>query len=172
MPAHGSFVCDPSSASVSGRLHWPIALLSILIGTWTHIAWDSFTHQTGWTATRVSALNAPVSLFGWETETAHLLQYVSSVFGLVVLALWFRRLLGRVPARVVEDQSRPRASWVVLATVACVSALIGVSRAYLSWHAGSFYHLGLLVAHPHDQLVRGAVLRGGGGDAAQPPARA
>ena len=126
-------------------LHWPIALLSILIGSWTHIAWDSFTHQSGWTATRVAALSAPISVFGWETETAHLLQYVSSVFGLVVLAIWFRRLVVRVPAAAIEDQSRQRASWLVLAMIALASMLIGVSRAYLSWRAGSYYHLGFLL---------------------------
>jgi hypothetical protein len=84
-------------------------------------------------------------VFGWDTETAHLLQYVSSVFGLVVLAIWFRRLVVRVPAAVIEDQSRPRASWLVLAMVTLASMLIGVSRAYLTWSAGSYYHLGYLL---------------------------
>jgi hypothetical protein len=145
--ARARFVCLRSIERFTERpMHWPIALLSILIGTWTHIAWDSFTHQTGWTAARVSALTAPISLFGWDTEIAHLLQYVSSVFGLVVLAIWFRSLLGRVPARVAEDQSRPRASWLVLGLVMGASLLIGVSRAYLAWHAGSYYHLGYLLS--------------------------
>ena len=40
---------------------------------------------------------APVSLFGWDTATSHLLQYVSSVFGLVVLAWWTWVLVKRVP---------------------------------------------------------------------------
>jgi len=62
---------------------------------------------------------------------------VSSVFGLVVLAIWFRRLLVRVPARVIEDQSRPRANWLVLAMITFTSLLIGVSRAYLAWHAAA-----------------------------------
>jgi hypothetical protein len=126
-------------------MHWPIALLSILIGSWTHIAWDSFTHQTGWTATRVAALSAPVSLFGWDTATSHLLQYISSVFGLVVLAIWFRSLVIRVPATIVEGQAWPRASWLVLTMVSVISVLIGVSRAYLAWHSGSYYHLGYLL---------------------------
>lgn len=126
-------------------LHWPIALLSILVGSWTHIAWDSFTHQTGWTATRVAALSAPITLFGWDTATSHLLQYVSSVFGLVMLAIWFRRLVARVPAAVAEAQSRPRARWLVLVMISFASLLIGVSRAYLAWHTGSYYHLGYLL---------------------------
>ncbi len=126
-------------------LHWPVALLSILLGAWTHIAWDSFTHETGWTTARVAALSAPVSVFGWDTATSHLLQYLSSVFGLVVMALWFRALLIRVPRRVSSDPARPRASWLVLLIVSFSALLIGVSRAFLAWHASSFYHLGYLL---------------------------
>jgi len=144
--ARARWICLRSIERFNARpLHWPIALLSIVIGSWTHIAWDSVTHQTGWTASRVAALSAPISVFGWDTATAHLLQYVSSVFGLVVLALWFRSLLGRVPAAVVQDQARPGARWLVLATISCTSIAIGVWRAYLAWNASSYYHLGYLL---------------------------
>lgn len=126
-------------------LRWPIALLSVLIGCWTHIAWDSFTHQTGWTTLRVAALSAPVSLFGWDTSTSHLLQYVSSVFGLAVLAIWFRKLLLRVPPAVGADQPPARARWLVLAVISSAALLIGSSRALLAWHAASYYHLAYLL---------------------------
>jgi hypothetical protein len=144
--ARARWICLRSIERFNARpLHWPIALFSILIGAWTHIAWDSITHQTGWTAERVAALSAPVSIFGWDTETSHLLQYLSSVFGLVVLALWFRSLLKRVPAAVATDQSRPRARWLLLALIAGTSLLIGVVRAYLAWHSGTYYRLGYLL---------------------------
>jgi hypothetical protein len=144
--ARARWICLRSIERFHARpLHWPIALFSILVGAWTHIAWDSITHQTGWTAERVAALSAPVSIFGWDTETSHLLQYLSSIFGLVVLALWFRGLLKRVPAAVVADQSRPRASWLLLGLIALASLLIGISRAFLTWHAGAYYHLGYLL---------------------------
>jgi hypothetical protein len=129
-------------------LHWPIALLSILIGAWTHIAWDSVTHQTGWTAERVAALSAPVSIFGWDTETSHLLQYLSSVFGLVVLALWFVTLVRRVPDSVAADPARPGAQWWLLALIGAASIVIGGSRAWLAWHtnaATSYYHISYLL---------------------------
>ncbi len=126
-------------------MHWPIALFSILIGAWTHIAWDSVTHQTGWTAERVAALSAPVSIFGWDTETSHLLQYLSSVFGLAVLALWFWTLVKRVPATVATDASRPRAHWWLLALIAVVSLTIGAGRASMAWHSGGYYRLGYLL---------------------------
>lgn len=140
------WICTRSIERFNERpLRWPIAVLSILIGAWTHIAWDSVTHQTGWTAARVAALNAPVSIFGWDTETSHLLQYVSSVFGLAVLAIWFRALLKRVPQAVVANQPQPRARWWVLALIVIAALLIGVSRAFLAWHSGSYYRLGYLL---------------------------
>jgi Domain of unknown function (DUF4184) len=143
--ARARWICLRSIERFNARpLHWPIALFSILIGTWTHIAWDSITHQTGWTVERVAALSAPVSIFGWETETSHLLQYLSSVFGLVVLALWFRSLSKHVPATVTE-QPRARARWLLLTLIVIVSLSIGVIRAYLAWHSGAYYRLGYLL---------------------------
>jgi hypothetical protein len=140
--ARARWVCMRSVERFNARpLRWPIALLSILIGSWTHIAWDSFTHQTGWTTMRVAALRGSVALFGWDTTTSHLLQYVSSVFGLAVLAIWFRSLLLRVPPAVGADQSRSRARWLTLAAISFASVLIGISRALLAWHASSYYHL-------------------------------
>jgi Domain of unknown function (DUF4184) len=145
--ARARWVCLRSIERFYERpLHWPIALFSILIGSWTHIAWDSFTHETGWTTERVTALSAPVSILGWNTETAHLLQYLSSIFGLLLLAFWFRGLVARVPASVGRDQSRPGARWLLLASIAVASLMIGVSRAFLAWHADErLYHLGYLL---------------------------
>ncbi|MEA3178736.1 MAG: hypothetical protein QOI59_2259 [Gammaproteobacteria bacterium] len=148
LPVRARWTCLRSIERFYARpLHWPIALFSILIGAWTHIAWDSVTHQTGWTAERVAALSAPVSIFGWDTETSHLLQYLSSVFGLVVLALWFRSLLKRVPATVTTDQSRPPAQWWLLGLIAFASVLIGISRAWPAWQLGSssYYRLAYLL---------------------------
>jgi len=144
--ARARWVCLRSIERFNARpLRWPIAVFSILIGSWTHIAWDSITHQTGWTAARVAALSAPVSIFGWDTETSHLLQYVSSVFGLVVLAVWFWTLVRRVPEARIADQAQQRARWLVLAMIVFASLLIGISRAFLAWHTGSYYRLGYLL---------------------------
>lgn len=85
--------------------NWMLAPLSILIGAWTHVIWDSFTHADGWMVSRISALSAPVTVFSYTGELCHVLQYASSVFGLAVLAVWFARL----PAPVEEPRRRERA---------------------------------------------------------------
>jgi hypothetical protein len=140
------WICMRSIERFNERpMRWPIALFSILIGVWTHIAWDSITHQTGWTAERVAVLSAPVSIFGWDTETSHLLQYLSSIFGLVVLGIWFRSLLKRVPTTGGSDQSRRSAKWLLLVVITVAALAIGFTRAFLAWHAGGYYRLGYLL---------------------------
>ncbi len=143
--ARARWLCLRSIERFSERpLRWPVALLSILIGTWTHIAWDSFTHPGGWTAVRVAALGIPVSILGWQTETSHLLQYVSSVFGLAVLASWFHGAVMRAPPAVVADPAQPRARWVLLAVILTVSLAIGVERSLWAYYLGAYYRTGFL----------------------------
>src|SRR6185437_8723858 len=103
--------------------NWLLAPLSILVGAWTHLAWDSFTHADSWVVSRISALSAPVSFFSYTGPLCHVLQYASSVFGLAVLAIWFAWL----PAPTQESRNRERsAGGVLLLVVLCaVAALAG-----------------------------------------------
>ena len=74
-------------------LHWVWAPFAIIVGAWTHLLWDSVTHDNGWVVKRVSALSAPITLGGWYTgSVCHVMQYVSSIAGLLILWIWFRRL--------------------------------------------------------------------------------
>jgi hypothetical protein len=73
---------------------WPLSrlaniVLSILVGACTHIAWDSFTHDTFWPFRHLSILRkiVHVPVFG-DLGVYKLLQYGSTLFGLVFLAIW------------------------------------------------------------------------------------
>ena len=46
----------------------------------------------GWIVRRVAALSAPVTIGSYTGPVCHVLQYVSSVFGLLVMAIWYWRL--------------------------------------------------------------------------------
>jgi hypothetical protein len=66
----------------------------------------------------------------------------------VVLALWFRSLLNRVPRSVEADRSRPGAHWWLLGSIALASLTIGVARAWLAWQTGaavSYYRVAYLL---------------------------
>jgi hypothetical protein len=57
--------------------------LAVLIGAWSHVLWDSFTHVRGWIVRHVPLLQEP--LFANGLPAYKDLQYFSSVFGLCVL---------------------------------------------------------------------------------------
>src|SRR5256885_2035822 len=105
-------------------VEWALAGVSIILGVWTHLLWDSFTHTDGWMVRRVAALSAPV-IFGWDNGTGcHVLQYLSSAFGLAAMTLWYRRL--PAPLAAPAGPGAPRSSvGPVLTLVAAAAILIG-----------------------------------------------
>jgi hypothetical protein len=110
-------------------LHWVWAPFAIIVGAWTHLLWDSVTHDNGWVVKRVSALSAPIT-FGWYTGTmCHVMQYVSSIAGLLILWIWFRRL----PTPAVEAPSpgtmSSSARTTLLLLVCAAAAAMGGYRA-------------------------------------------
>ncbi|HEY6484633.1 MAG TPA: DUF4184 family protein [Steroidobacteraceae bacterium] len=126
-------------------LRWPLAVLAILIGTWTHLAWDSFTHPGGWTTSRVDALSAPVSLFGWDTAMNHMLQYVSSVLGLVIVAWWLWRLESRVPESVNGGTLSAAVRRLLLVLICLAAIAIGAWQGWRNWNMATYYHLAYLL---------------------------
>ena len=113
----------------SQPLHWVWALFGILVGTWTHLLWDSFTHDNGWIVKRVAALSAPITFGSYTGTLCHVLQYVCSVAGLLILAIWYRRL----PTPAAEPPGGGTLSssgrTALLVMVGLVAAAVGTYRA-------------------------------------------
>ena len=66
-----------------------LIVLSVLIGSATHILWDSFTHRTYWPYRHWRFLQLAVRLpMLGRVEMYKLLQYGSTLFGIGVLAIW------------------------------------------------------------------------------------
>jgi hypothetical protein len=120
LSARARGLCLGALAPFSRRpLEWLLAPLAILLGIWTHLMWDSFTHSDGWTVHRVSALSAPVVIGPYAGTVYHVLQYLSSVFGMTVMVIWYWRLpAARVPAA---------AAGAIRSTVGPVLLLVGAA---------------------------------------------
>ncbi|HEY8202950.1 MAG TPA: DUF4184 family protein [Actinomycetota bacterium] len=118
-------------ARVPPRRRWSVRDLfgvpvSICIGAGTHVLWDSFTHVRG------------IAIWGWEWLGARpfgllpvydILQVISSVAGLVMLAWWVAcRPRLATPAPRQESPSRPFVLGAVVA-VACVCSILYASGA-------------------------------------------
>ena len=139
LPARARWLCLNALAPFRHSREWAFAALAIIAGVWTHLLWDSFTHSDGWMVRRVEALSAPVTLGPYTTQVCHVLQYVSSVFGLVVMAVWYLRL--RTPRRSAAAPGAARSAvGPVLMLVAVAASLIGGVQAVQHFNRGhSFY---------------------------------
>lgn len=95
------------------------AALSLVLGVLTHVAWDSLTHWDGAAVRNVAWLREP--LIG-GLSAGRVLQHVSTVGGLLVLAVWGARRVAARRARgerLVLDRTR----WIVVASLVAIGAL-------------------------------------------------
>lgn len=119
------------SFSPTGRLS--LVVLSILIGTATHLVWDSFTHDTSWIYQNWAFLRGSVALpITGEMGVYKLLEYLSSVFGLAIVAVWiwhwYRTTQPSPYPVVLLLKGRRRQTFV--ATLPVLAILVGVLRSY------------------------------------------
>jgi len=116
------------------RTRWGIAGLascavSAVIGSATHVAWDSVTHAKGWGPRSFHALRTPVQLPLIGAVAAHrALQHASTAVGLAVLIVVIVRWSRRAPPIALPDLPRAAARALV---AACSLAGVGLMAARL-----------------------------------------
>ena len=107
-------------------------VLGLMLGASTHLIWDGITHPDGFIAQHVNGLQHPLDVMALGmTPVARLLQYISSIFGLVLLALFAWRRLNAVvrkpsncyPQHVVFTKQQ---SLVIVTLAALCSLLYGL----------------------------------------------
>ena len=108
--------------SASGAV---LTIAALAIGVATHLVWDAFTHEGRWgmTSLDLGTMWGPLPAYKW-------LQYGSSAFGLIVIALWSARWLirrRRVPAARVLPAWLPRAWWVALPAALAIAWFVGIA---------------------------------------------
>ena len=120
------------------------ACIAIVVGAFTHLLWDSFTHRGTFATDAVPALLSPMPGLSWM-PVYHFLHGLSSVVGLVVLALWAHGLR-RQPARALirPYHISARARLVALLVLAAGTVSLGLAE----WlpYAGARYDLQLFYA--------------------------
>ncbi|MFD3399093.1 DUF4184 family protein [Kribbella sp. NPDC058693] len=117
----------PSSATPS--LLWTV--ISAVIGAVTHVVWDSFTHGDGYFVRHFPGVFRATVTPAWDVN--RILQYVSTLGGCLVLAIWLYRWYRRTPPSVTpRDLVAPWARYVVLVAgllLAVAGAIVEVGRA-------------------------------------------
>jgi hypothetical protein len=88
----------PPTLSINSISSLALTVFSILVGIATHFFWDAFTHPRYWIYDHLHFLSKTVALplFG-PRPWYGILQYISSVFGMVVVLLWCIRWYRNTP---------------------------------------------------------------------------
>jgi hypothetical protein len=69
-----------------------VIIVAIMLGAATHIIWDSFTHEHGGAVERWQILYTSIfHLFGADIRLYKVLQHISTVVGLALLAYWIMK---------------------------------------------------------------------------------
>ncbi len=68
------------------KKNWFVIVISILIGTSSHILWDSFTHDDGYFVRTIPTLTNTIELFGKQIPFLKILQHSSTLIGGLVIA--------------------------------------------------------------------------------------
>jgi hypothetical protein len=147
--------------SVNTFSFWPaerfsLIVLSVLIGIATHLLWDAFTHRASWIYENWIFLRTPVLLphIG-EMEMYKVLEYLSSIFGIVVVGLWIVHWYrtgkpSATPVAEPEDAAQRRNLVVALPSLAILG---GMLRSYHANKAQLGFAIRPLVHFTADTLI-------------------
>jgi len=92
--------------------------ISILIGAFSHVAWDSFTHSYGWMVQHIPVLTMPLADTMWGTlRLFKLLQHASTLIGLAVAGAVVLPAVRTFSATVLR----------ILAILVCTSVIGGIA---------------------------------------------
>ncbi len=148
LPARSRGLCLRALEPYAHRpLEWLIAPVAILVGVWTHLLWDSFTHNDGWMVRRIDVLSRAVTIGPYTGQLCHVLQYLSSVAGLLIMAVWYSRL--RSPPPLTRPAANHSTAGPVLLLAAAAAALIGGVQATQTYHVTEaiYQTLNVLLTH-------------------------
>jgi hypothetical protein len=144
---HRSRLRNAMKTPKTGFSFFFVVSLSLVIGAWTHIIWDSFTHKTGYFVQNITLLQSPIfEIRGSPYFLFNLLQHISSLVGLSYLILVYfnwvssdrknkKNLISFEPARA----GIWLAVWVAT-IVGCVQAApdLPIERGLIGWRISAF----------------------------------
>jgi Domain of unknown function (DUF4184) len=140
---HRQFVAASIERFRSRKFYLAAAVPSILIGVWSHLIWDSFTHRNRWVVQHLDLLRASLQLpLIGSMEVFRALQYVSSVVGLAVIVICYmsaERGFVRVH-KPVEVRSKRT---ILLGSLLALSAAMAIYKVTQLSHL-SFNRLGIV----------------------------
>ncbi len=89
---------------------WFVVIISILIGTASHVFWDSFTHSNRYFVQIIPILTYSVDFLGRQVPLFNILQHTSSIIGAIVIVFSIRKL----PMNKIEVEKINLNYWIII----------------------------------------------------------
>lgn len=138
-------------------------ILGLLLGSSTHLIWDGITHPDGFIAEHIFWLQGSIRLgYISDVSLARLLQYASSMMGLVYLGWFIKNQTKQVAWQKVAFADIPIIAlklWVslLIISIVCAGSLFCAVQAMLKWHSLMFHNSYLFLAKVLVGLLQGAI---------------
>ncbi|GMK41276.1 hypothetical protein PCCS19_43320 [Paenibacillus sp. CCS19] len=134
--------------------NWLVFLLSVIVGFYSHLFVDAFTHESGYFVLRHSSLQSEIGAI----PLYQLLQYALSLIGLAVEFIWVTWMLFRTPVP-THAGSVKKIPWMSKITYWAIVLLIalGIVAAKLAWTT-STNTIGIIVVAPISGVLAGIVV--------------
>jgi hypothetical protein len=108
-----------------------VVLISIVTGIFSHLIWDSFTHENGYFVKAIPALTNHVKFFNINIPIFKIVQHVSTLIGgfIIVFALW------RMPRVKMVNRTINLRYWgfVILSSLVIISIRLFTGLNYLQY---------------------------------------
>ena len=91
------------------KQNWIVVIFSILIGTASHLLWDSFTHDSGYFVNHIATLQNSVYLFGIDIPILKIAQHLSTFLGGVIIFF----AIFKLPKNVISRNPVNKNYWFV-----------------------------------------------------------
>ncbi|MFY0252520.1 DUF4184 family protein [Chitinophaga sp. 30R24] len=101
------------------RKHYLITIFSMLLGVLTHFFLDGFTHEGGWFVCQIPALQQNITVFQHPMPMWYLMQYLTSLVGLLILFYFFMKIPMTSNHRPIEKRQKIR-FWLITALLSAV----------------------------------------------------
>ncbi|WP_316771269.1 DUF4184 family protein [Pedobacter frigiditerrae] len=101
--------------------NWLIICLSVLIGAFSHIFWDSFTHDTGYFVRRIPILLTKANFLGLSVSIHKIIQHSSTLIGAIVILFSILKLSNQVVSGKINFRY-----WLLIVVVSLSVVLIRI----------------------------------------------